>query len=72
MKQNIIIKIHGKKMLAIIRGLEVWRHLLKDAKFKFEVWTDHKNLEYFMKALTEVKQKRGYASVQQKLCNTSP
>ena len=37
-------------MLAIIRGLENWRHLLEGTKFKFEVWTDHKNLEYFMKA----------------------
>jgi len=24
--------------------------LLEGAKFKFEIWTDHKNLEYFMKA----------------------
>jgi len=24
--------------------------LLKGAQFKFEVWTDYKNLEYFMKA----------------------
>ena len=37
-------------MLAVIRELENWRHLLKDAKFKFKIWTDHKNLEYFMKA----------------------
>jgi len=37
-------------MLAIIRGLESWRHLLEGTKFKFEIWTDHKNLEYFMKA----------------------
>jgi len=37
-------------MLAIIRGLESWRHLLNVAKFKFKIWTDHKNLEYFMKA----------------------
>ena len=43
-------KIHDKKMLVIIRGLENWRHLLEGTKFKFEVWTDHKNLEYFMKA----------------------
>ena len=43
-------EIHDKEMLAIIRGLEVWRHLLKDTYFKFEIWTDHKNLEYFMKA----------------------
>jgi len=43
-------KIHDKEMLAVIRGLENWRHLLESAKFKFEVWTDHKNLEYFIKA----------------------
>ena len=43
-------EIHDKKMLAIIRELENWRHLLEDTHFKFEIWTDHKNLEYFMKA----------------------
>jgi len=43
-------KIHNKKMLAVIRGLENWRHLLEGTRFKFEVWTDHNNLEYFMKA----------------------
>ena len=42
-------KIHDKKMLVIIRGLENQRHLLEDTCFKFEIWTDHKNLEYFMK-----------------------
>jgi len=34
----------------VIRELENWRYLLKGVKFKFEVWIDHKNLEYFMKA----------------------
>ena len=43
-------KIYNKKMLAVIRGLENWRYLLEDTKSKFEVWIDHKNLEYFMKA----------------------
>jgi len=43
-------KIHDKEMLAIVRGLEAWRHLLEGAQYKFEIWTDHKNLEYFMKA----------------------
>jgi len=43
-------EIHNKEMLMIIRGLENWRHLLEDTCFKFEIWTDHKNLEYFMKA----------------------
>ena len=43
-------KIHDKEMLAVIQGLKNWRNLLEDARFKFEVWIDHKNLEYFMKA----------------------
>jgi len=30
-------KIHDKEMLVVIRGLENWRYLLEDAKFKFEV-----------------------------------
>jgi len=42
-------EIHDKEMLAIIRCLEVWRHFLEGAKDRFEIWTDHKNLEYFMK-----------------------
>ena len=48
MKRNY--EIHDKEILAIIRGLEVWRHLLEGAQYKFEIWTNHKNLEYFMKA----------------------
>jgi len=43
-------KIHDKEMLAIIRCLEAWRHILEGAKDQFEIWTDYKNLEYFMKA----------------------
>jgi len=43
-------EIHDKEMLAIVRGLEVWRHLLEGVQYKFEIWTDHKNLEYFIKA----------------------
>ena len=41
-------KIHDKEMLAVIRCLKAWRHFLEGAWIKFEVWTDHKNLEYFM------------------------
>ena len=43
-------EIHDKEMLAIIWGLESWRYLLEGAQSKFEIWIDHKNLEYFMKA----------------------
>jgi len=43
-------KIHNKEILAIIRCLEAWRYFLEEAKDWFEIWMDHKNLEYFMKA----------------------
>ena len=43
-------EIHDKEMLAVIRCLEAWRHFLEGVAIKFEIWTDHKNLEYFMKA----------------------
>jgi len=43
-------KIHDKEMLAVVRCLEAWRHFLEGTTIKFEIWTDHKNLEYFMKA----------------------
>ena len=43
-------EIHDKEMLAIIQCLEAWRYFLEGAKDQFEIWTDHKNLEYFMKA----------------------
>jgi len=41
-------EIHDMEMLGVIRYLETWRHFLEGAKMKFEIWTDHKNLEYFM------------------------
>jgi len=34
----------------VIRCLEAWRHFLEGMIVKFEIWTDHKNLEYFIKA----------------------
>src|SRR6266702_4112863 len=37
-------------MLAIIRSLQEWRHFVEGAKHQCEIWTDHKNLEYFMTA----------------------
>ena len=43
-------EIHDKEMLAVVRCLEAWRHFLEGTTRKFEIWTDYKNLEYFMKA----------------------
>ena len=31
-------EIHDKEILAVIRELENWRHLLEGTKFKFEIW----------------------------------
>jgi len=43
-------KIHDKEMLAIICMLEEWRHFLEGATHPVEIWTDHRNLKYFMMA----------------------
>jgi hypothetical protein len=43
-------EIHDTKMLAIIRGLEEWRHYLEGVRHPVEIWTEHKNLEYFRMA----------------------
>ena len=43
-------EIHNKEMLAVVICLEAWRHFLEETVVKFEIWTDHKNLEYFIKA----------------------
>ena len=40
-------EIHDKEMLAIIQALEEWQHFLEGTPCQFEIWTDHKNLEYF-------------------------
>ena len=40
-------EIHDTEMLAIVRTLEEWRHYLEGAHHPIEIWTDHKNLEYF-------------------------
>jgi hypothetical protein len=40
-------EIHDTEMLAIIRGLEEWRHYLEGTRHPIEIWTGHKNLEYF-------------------------
>jgi len=43
-------KIHNKEMLAIVRALEEWRQFVEGAEHCCEIWTDHKNLQYFMTA----------------------
>ena len=48
MEQNY--EIHDKEMLAIICVLEEWRYFLEGVTHLVEIWTNHKNLGYFMMA----------------------
>ena len=41
--------IADKEMLSVICITKVWRHYLEGAKYEFEVWNDHANLQWFMK-----------------------
>ena len=43
-------EIYDKEMLAIIRALEAWCHYLEGLPRRFEVQSDHKNLEYWRTA----------------------
>ena len=52
-------KIYNKEILAVIRGLKNQRYLLESTRYKFKIWTDHKNLEYFMK-VQKLSQRQAY------------
>ena len=42
-------KILNKEMLTVVKCLEVWRYFLERITINFEIWTDYKNLKYFIK-----------------------
>lgn len=42
-------KIYNKELLAIMTALDEWCHCLMGAMQEFEIFTDHKHLEYFRK-----------------------
>jgi len=43
-------EIHDKDMLVIVCALEEWRHFLEGAAHPIKIFTNHKNLKYFMLA----------------------
>ena len=45
---KINYKIHDKELLVIVDSFQEWRHLLEGATHHVIVYTNHKNLEYFM------------------------
>ena len=40
-------KIYDKEMLTIIKSLEHWQHFLLGSPHQLEIWSDHKNLEFW-------------------------
>src|ERR1700734_1383006 len=40
-------EIYDKELLAVVTALKHWRKQLLGAREDFEIWTDHKNLQYF-------------------------
>ena len=50
MTTEINYEIHNKELLAIVDSFQEWRHFLEGAQHLVTVYTDHKNLEYFMSA----------------------
>ncbi|VDC04626.1 unnamed protein product [Peniophora sp. CBMAI 1063] len=42
--------IYDKELLAIVRALEEWRPYLEGSPHRVTIYSDHKNLEYFMTA----------------------
>ena len=41
-------KIYNKELLAIIRCFKQWQPELEDAGYLIKVFSNHKNLQYFM------------------------
>src|SRR6202167_6350786 len=39
--------IHDRELLAVVRGLDNWRHLLAGSAHPITILTDHKNLQYY-------------------------
>ena len=47
---EINYEIHDNELLAIVDSFQEWPHFIEGAQHLVTVYTDHKNLEYFMSA----------------------
>jgi len=45
---KINYNIHDKKLLAIVNAFEEWHHLFESVQHEIIVYSNHKNLQYFM------------------------
>ena len=41
--------IPDKELLAIVKALKKWKYLLEGAKFPVKIYSDYRNLAWFMK-----------------------
>jgi hypothetical protein len=48
--EEINYEIHNKEFLAIVDSFRGWRYFLEGAVHSIIVYTDYKNLEYFISA----------------------
>ena len=46
--QETNYEISNKKLLAIIKSFEKWRPMLEGARLSVKIFTDHRNLQYFL------------------------
>ena len=44
--------VHSKELLAIVKAFKKWQHYLEGVAVLVEVYTDHKNLTYFLETKT--------------------
>lgn len=42
--------VHDRELLAIMKTFEAWQHYLASNPHKIDVWSDHRNLQYFRTA----------------------
>jgi hypothetical protein len=55
--------IYDKEMLAVMRGVKKWRHLLLGAKEPFEIMTDHQNLTYYRQPQNLTRRQAQWAAI---------
>ena len=54
-------KIYDKELLAVIQGLEEYRHHLEGHPYKVEIWLDHQNLIFFRTAQKLIRRQARWA-----------
>ena len=59
--QEINYEIYDKELLAIIKYFEEWHPMLKGAGLPIKIFTNHRNLQYFM-SIKQLSRRQAYWS----------